>query len=194
MVELHRADLEQFRAFLRSLMMHGAVGTALGGVTTLVGEPQNLLIAEIMDWEFVEFFLKMAHISMPVLVVGCSPAYARVTKIFGYGAQLSTKVRDVLEEYDAEMTEKRTQAGEGDRRAGCRRRCAGAGAGLPPRGAGRRRLLVIVLATAFNGVTEEHRIGHAFEEALPFTALLVVFFAIVAVIDTRGCSARSSTG
>ena len=37
-------------------MMHGAVGTALGGVTTLVGEPQNLLIAEIMDWEFVHVF------------------------------------------------------------------------------------------------------------------------------------------
>ena len=69
-VELHRADLEQFRAFLRSLMMHGAVGTALGGVTTMVGEPQNLLIAEIMDWSFVEFFIRMAHISMPVLVVG----------------------------------------------------------------------------------------------------------------------------
>ena len=34
-------NLEQFRAFLRSLIMHGAVGTALGGVTTLVGEPQN---------------------------------------------------------------------------------------------------------------------------------------------------------
>ena len=69
-IELHRGDLEQFRAFLRSLMMHGAVGTALGGVTTLVGEPQNLLIAEIMDWDFATFFLKMAHISMPVLVVG----------------------------------------------------------------------------------------------------------------------------
>ena len=47
-------------------------------------------------------------------------------------------------------------------------------------------LLVIVLATALNGVTEEHRIGHAFEEALPFTALLVVFFAIVAVIGDQG--------
>ena len=29
---LHREDLEQFRAFLRGLMMHGAVGTAIGGV------------------------------------------------------------------------------------------------------------------------------------------------------------------
>ena len=43
-------------------------------------------------------------------------------------------------------------------------------------------LMVIVLLTAFNGIIEEHRIGSAFEEALPFTALLVVFFTIVAVI------------
>ena len=46
-------------------------------------------------------------------------------------------------------------------------------------------LMVIVLLTALNGITEEHRIGHAFEEALPFTALLVVFFAIVAVIHDQ---------
>ena len=46
-------------------------------------------------------------------------------------------------------------------------------------------LVVIVLATAFGGVTEEHRIGKAFEAALPFTALLVVFFAIVAVIHDQ---------
>jgi Na+/H+ antiporter NhaB len=32
---LHHAYLEQLRAFLRSLLMHGAVGTALGGVCTL---------------------------------------------------------------------------------------------------------------------------------------------------------------
>jgi NhaB family Na+:H+ antiporter len=43
-------------------------------------------------------------------------------------------------------------------------------------------LSVIILATAFTGVIEEHAMGKAFEEALPFTALLAVFFAIVAVI------------
>jgi len=43
-------------------------------------------------------------------------------------------------------------------------------------------LMVIILATTFCGVTDEHAIGNAFKEALPFTALLVVFFAIVAVI------------
>ena len=34
---------------------------------------------------------------------------------------------------------------------------------------------MIILLTASNGVIEEHKLGHAFEEALPFTALLVVF-------------------
>ncbi|HAS63893.1 MAG TPA: sodium/proton antiporter, partial [Vibrio sp.] len=42
--ELTRDNLEDYRAFLRSLLMHAGVGTALGGVTTMVGEPQNLII------------------------------------------------------------------------------------------------------------------------------------------------------
>jgi len=42
--ELGGDSLENFRAFLRSLLMHAAVCTALGGVAILVGEPQNLLI------------------------------------------------------------------------------------------------------------------------------------------------------
>ena len=187
-VELHRDDLENFRSFLRSLMMHGAVGTALGGVTTLVGEPQNLLIAKIMDWEFVEFFLRMAHISMPVLVVGLLTCMTlEVTKSFGYGEQLSPKVRAVLEEYDADMTAKRTKRETvviGVQGVVALILVLALGFHLAEPGV--VGLLVIVLATAFNGVTEEHRIGHAFEEALPFTALLVVFFAIVAVIDNQG--------
>ena len=44
---------------------------------------------------------------------------------------------------------------------------------------------IIVLATAFTGVVEEGRLGKAFEAALPFTALLVVFFAIVAIIHQQ---------
>jgi NhaB family Na+:H+ antiporter len=187
-VELHREDLENFRAFLRSLMMHGAVGTALGGVTTLVGEPQNLLIAEVMDWEFVVFFLKMAHISMPVLVVGLLTCIMlEMTKIFGYGAQLSPKVRQVLEEFDHDMSSKRTREEKMVIAVqGVVALVLIFALGLHLAEPGVVGLLVIVLATAFNGVTEEHRIGHAFEEALPFTALLVVFFAIVAVIHHQG--------
>ena len=186
--ELHRADLEQFRSFLRNLMMHAAVGTALGGVTTLVGEPQNLLIGKVMGWDFLEFYLRMAHISMPVMAVGLLTCMSlEVFKIFDYGTELSPKVREVLEEYDAEMSSKRSK----------RERMVIVVQGVVAAvlvvvlgnswaEPGIVGLLVIVLATAFNGVTEEHRIGHAFEEALPFTSLLVVFFAIVAVIDHQG--------
>lgn len=45
--------------------------------------------------------------------------------------------------------------------------------------------MLIILLTAFNGIVEEHQIGKAFEEALPFTALLVVFFSIVSVIHEQ---------
>jgi NhaB family Na+:H+ antiporter len=141
-----------------------------------------------MDWEFVEFFLRMAHISMPVLVVGLITCAAlELTGTFGYGTQLSPKVREVLEEYDLDMTNKRTL----HQKAAILVQGAVAvvliiALGLHLAEPGVVGLLVIVLATALNGITEEHRIGHAFEEALPFTALLVVFFAIVAVIHEQG--------
>ena len=183
-IELHREDLEQFRAFLRNLMMHGAVGTALGGVTTIVGEPQNLLIAKVMGWEFIEFFMRMAHISMPVLVVGLITCMMlEVTKSFGYGAQLSDKVREVLEMYDQELAEKRTKQDTMIIIAqAIVALCLVVALAKHVAEPGLIGLMVIVLATALNGVTEEHRLGHAFEEALPFTALLVVFFGIVSVI------------
>ena len=186
--ELHREDLQQFRGFLRSLMMHAAVGTALGGVTTLVGEPQNLLIAGIMGWDFATFFMKMAHISMPVLAMGLvTCTLLEVFKVFGYGTQLSDKVREVLEEYDRDMSAKRSKQEKMTLVVqGFVALVLVIVLGFHLAEPGVVGLLVIVLATALNGVTEEKRIGHAFEEALPFTALLVVFFAIVAVIDHQG--------
>ena len=186
--ELHRADLEQFRGFLRDLMMHAAVGTALGGVMTLVGEPQNLLIGEVMGWEFVPFFLQMAPISLPVFAVGLTTcALLEITETFGYGTKLSDRVREVLTEYDNQMSAKRTYQEKMTivtQAIVALLLCIALGLHLAEPGV--VGLMVIVLATAFNGITEEHRIGHAFEEALPFTALLVVFFAIVAVIDHQG--------
>ena len=185
--EQHREDLEKFRAFLRSLLMHGAVGTALGGVCTLVGEPQNLLIATVADWDFINFVTIMAPVTMPVLFCGLATCVLlEVSGKFGYGAQLPDNVRRVLEEFQAKEEAQRNP------RTNARLTVQAMVAvilvlGLAMRWAavGLIGLMVIVLLTAFNGVVEEHQLGAAFEEALPFTALLVVFFAIVAVIHDQ---------
>ena len=185
--ELHREDLDQFRAFLRNLMMHAAIGTALGGVSTLVGEPQNLLIAKEAGWDFMEFFYRMAPVSMPVLVVGLLTCLLLETvKWFSYGADLRPAVRDILQDFDRHTSERRTTR---DKAIIIAQALAAVFLVVALANhlaeVGVIGLAVIVLATAFTGVTEEHRIGHAFQEALPFTALLVVFFAIVAVIDQQ---------
>ena len=105
-----RAQLDQFRAFLRSLIMHGAVGTALGGVCTLVGEPQNLLIAERAGWDFIEFFLRMAPVTMPVLAAGLvTSVVLEKTGWFSYGATLPEPVALTLAEFDAEQDAEREE-------------------------------------------------------------------------------------
>ncbi|MFW2405248.1 MAG: sodium/proton antiporter NhaB [Gammaproteobacteria bacterium] len=185
--ELHREDLEQFRAFLRNLMMHAAIGTALGGVCTLVGEPQNLLIAKEAGWEFMEFFLRMAPVTMPVLAVGLTTCVLlELTGWFSYGATLRPGVREILSDYDRFESARRTprQTAVLIVQACCAVLLVIA-LGFHLAEVGVIGLMIIVIATALNGVTEEHRIGHAFEEALPFTSLLVVFFAIVAVIHEQ---------
>lgn len=185
--ELHHEDLVQFRACLRSLVMHAAVGTALGGVATLVGEPQNLLIATKAGWEFVEFFVRVAPVSMPVLVAGLvTCAVLERFRWFGYGTALPETVRRVLEDFDNAETATRTPR----ERAVLQVQVVVAAFLVTALAfhwarVGLIGLAVIVLATAFVGVTEEHRLGRAFKEALPFTALLVVFFAIVAVIHEQ---------
>ena len=185
--ENHREHLEQFRAFLRTLLMHGAVGTALGGVCTTVGEPQNLLIANKLGWEFIEFFVTMAPVTLPVLVVGLMTCVLlEKLKLFGYGVEMPTNVRHILEDFDAAEIEKRTARDSA-------RLVIQAIAGIllvlalafHVAEVGFIGLMVIVIQTAFNGVIREHQLGQAFEEALPFTALLVVFFAIVAVIHDQ---------
>ncbi|ONF73320.1 sodium/proton antiporter [Salmonella enterica subsp. enterica serovar Typhimurium] len=140
----YKTVLEQFRGFLRSLMMHAGVGTALGGVMTMVGEPQNLIIAKAAGWHFGDFFLRMSPVTVPVLVCGLLTCMLVVQAIIG--VWLVTALALHLAEV------------------------------------GLIGLSVIILATALTGVTDEHAIGKAFTESLPFTALLTVFFSIVAVI------------
>ena len=186
-VIISEEDNKTFINFLRSLVMHGAIGTALGGVCTIVGEPQNLLIANRVGWDFIEFMLVMAPITIPCLLSGllCCVLLEK-SKRFGYGAPLPASVREMLNDYI-----KAQQSADGDNYK----------VKLIVQGVvfiilvlsllfhvaavGFVGLMVIILLTAFTGIIQEREIGIAFEEALPFTALLVVFFAVVAVLESQ---------
>lgn len=83
--------------------MHAGVGTALGGVTTMVGEPQNLIIADQAGWQFGEFLLRMAPVTVPVFIAGMLTCMlVEKFRIFGYGARLPANVRQILLDFDSE--------------------------------------------------------------------------------------------
>lgn len=185
--QLSGDTLEQFKGFLRSLIMHGVVGTALGGVCTLVGEPQNLLIGEKMGWDFIEFFLRMDHITLPVLVGGMiTTAVLEMTGWFGYGDKLPEEARVIIENYTEEMDNNRTERQKYNlivQAVAAVLLIIGLALHIAP--VGFIGLALIIFQTAFMGITDEHSLGKAFEEALPFTGLLVVFFVIVAMIHDQ---------
>ncbi|MDA9763102.1 sodium/proton antiporter NhaB [Gammaproteobacteria bacterium] len=177
-------DLENFKSFLRDLIMHGVVGTALGGVCTIVGEPQNLLIANIAGWEFIEFAVKMAPITIPVFIAGMITCFGvEKFRLFGFGTHLPLRIKNIFHDYNDFELSQRTDIMKLElvieMVVGLFLIIALA---LHLAAVGIIGLGVIILLTSFKGITDEHDLGDAFKEALPFTALLVVFFAVVSVI------------
>ena len=167
--------------------MHGAVGTALGGVCTIVGEPQNLLIGERMGWDFAAFFFQMAPITIPVFFCGLlTTVILELTGWFGFGAKLPSTARQIIKAYIDEEDEKRKPK---EKYAlwvqGVSAILLIISLALHIAPVGFIGLGLIIFQTAFMGITDEHALGHAFEEALPFTGLLVVFFVIVAMIHDQ---------
>lgn len=182
-----RPELERFRAALRGLLMHAAVGTALGGVCTLVGEPQNLLIGHAMGWDFPQFFLRMAPVSVPVLVAGLALCVAlERLRWFGFGEPIPANVRRMLIEFERGEAVRRTPRARW--RLLVQGGCAAvliAALALHVAEVGLVGLAVVVLLAALDGISEEHHLAEGFKGAMPFTALLVVFFSIVAVIHEQ---------
>jgi NhaB family Na+:H+ antiporter len=185
--EINKSEFEHGKSFLADIMMHGAVGTALGGVCTIVGEPQNLLIADKAGWEFMEFFYRMAPVTMPVLVSGliCCVLIERF-KVFNYGFELSDSLRGKIisqaNKADAERTDLDKLHLAIEAILGI---CLILALGFHLAPVGVIGLFLMVFLTAFKGITEEHQLGGAFKESLPFTALLVIFFVVVAVISDQ---------
>lgn len=182
--EISKGELEQFRLFLTSLVMHAAIGTALGGVCTMVGEPQNLVIASKASWDFWEFFFRMAPVSIPVLFAGLfTCVLVEKFQIFGFGATMPDDVRFVLTSQDKKNSAERTKSDVMNLWVqGVIGIILILSLATHIASVGLIGLMIIILLALFTGVSDEHKIGKAFTEALPFTALLVVFFAIVAVI------------
>ena len=184
--EHHRQDLEQFRAVLRSLLMHGAIGTAIGGVCTLVGEPENIIIGTEAGWSFVEFFIKVAPFSIPTLLAGIATCWV-IEKLgwFGYGAELPASVRQILLDEDRRLRERHSPR---DRlllvAQGVVAILLVLALAFHVAEIGLIGLAVIVLVSSISGVTDEHHIAEAFMPGLPFASLLMVFYVIVAMIGS----------
>lgn len=184
--EHHRQDLEQFRAVLRSLLMHGAIGTAIGGVCTLVGEPENIVIGTEAGWSFVEFFVNVAPSTIPTLLAGFVTCWViEHLGRFGYGAELPASVRQILLDEDRRLRERHTPH---DRlmliAQGVVAVLMVLALAFHVAEIGLIGLTVIVLVTTISGVTDEHHIAEAFMPGLPFASLLVVFYVIVAMIGS----------
>jgi NhaB family Na+:H+ antiporter len=189
--ESHLEDLEAFRGYLRGLLMHGAVATAIGGVSTLVGEPENIVIGSHTGWDFVTFFLVNAPATMPTLVSGfimciLLEKIRPFGRFFGYGNELPENVRTVLADEDSRIQESETDR---DRLIIKIQICVFivmvVALSLHLAEVGLIGLGIIILASSMLGETNEHEIGKAFVEGLPFASLLVVFFAIVAMINDQ---------
>ena len=124
---------------------------------------------------------------MPVFVAGLITCLLiEKFSIAGFGNQIPPNIRDVFNDYAVYRRENITDADKAELLIEMLVAIFLVIAlALHLAAVGLIGLTVIILLTAFKGITEEHKLGEAFHEALPFTALLAVFFAIVSVIHDQ---------
>lgn len=184
------ASRPAMKRFLMSIVMSGGIGTALGGVCTLVGEPQNLLIANMAGWDFVEFAILMAPITIPCAIVGLlTCAILSYFQLFSYGERMDERFKhSIVKQLDL-IRPKEEHALRVYHAKLLIQAIGGVllvvALGLHLAAVGLIGLALMVFLTTFTGIIHEEELGAPFHEAMPFTALLVCFFAIVAVIHDQ---------
>ncbi|MCL2305701.1 MAG: hypothetical protein FWC43_10185 [Planctomycetaceae bacterium] len=180
-------ELEEFRGFLRNLIMHGTVGTIVGGAMTLVGEPQNIMIGTKMGWHFMEFIAHCSVISFPAATAGFLVCFLlEFFKCPGFHYQMPERARElILKDYKKkirEMTARNFYVYVIQIFAFVLLVLALA---FHVAEVGLIGVGLIVIVTAFTGLTREHDLGVAFTNAMPFAVLIVVFFAILGVVHEQ---------
>ena len=181
------AELEEFRGFLRNIIMHGAIGTALGGTMTIVGEPQNLMIGTKMGWSFGQFFAHCSVISIPVAIVGLILCpILELCRFPGFGYEMPERVRQlILDDYEKKARQINRQTIYLYIVQGIVAILLIAALAMHVAEIGLIGVCLIIVLTAFTGVTKEHDFAGAFSNAMPFVTLIVVFFAILAVVHDQ---------
>lgn len=180
-------ELDDFRGFLRNLIMHAAVGTALGGSLTLVGEPQNMMIGTKMGWDFVDFFNHCGIIAIPVTIGGfilCP--LLEIFHISGFGYQLSDDIRKlIVNDYKKKAQKLTSQNIYLYVLQGIVAILMVLALGFHVAEVGIIGIAVIVILSVFTGKIHEHDFAEPFNNAMPFATLITIFFAILAVVHEQ---------
>lgn len=181
-----KKEIKIFRFFLRSLVMHAAVGSTLGGSITMIGEPQNIMIAKIMKWNFNDFFYKLSPITIPTFIFGIiTTILLEKFKIFGYGYKIPKKINNFFINYKKNYLKQNYeikvnlfiqsiiliwlifailfQVSE-----------------ISLIG-----ISIIIFTTSFCGINDEKKIGKSFSDSLTFLNLFILFLGITALINEQ---------
>ena len=180
-------EFDDFRGFLCNIVMHGAIGTALGGTMTLIGEPQNLMIGTTMNWSFGGFFAHCSVVSVPVALVGLMLCpLLEIFKAPGFGYQLPEKARElILKDYYKKADQVSQQSLLLYITQGVVAVLLIFALAFHVAEIGLIGISLIIILSAFTGITKEHDFAGAFSNAMPFVTLIIIFFAILAVVHDQ---------
>ncbi|MDD3594124.1 MAG: hypothetical protein PHX18_05810 [Candidatus Gastranaerophilales bacterium] len=186
-IEDSHKEMEEFKGFLRNIIMHGAIGTVLGGTMTIVGEPHNMIIATKMGWSFADFFHHCSVISVPVAIVGfmLCPILETV-KFPGFGHQLPQKAYNAIsKEFESKFIKMTKQTLFTYILQGTVAFLLIFALAFHLAEVGLVGIALIIIMSAFKGLTKEHDFAEAFNNAMPFVLLIAIFFAILAVVHDQ---------
>ena len=180
-------EMDEFRGFLRNLIIHGTVGTIIGGTMTIVGEPQNIMIGTKMGWSFMEFIAHCAPVSVPAAIAGFIVCFlVEFFQLPGFRYQMPERARElIVKDYNKKIKEMTGQNFYVYVIQFIVLILLILALAFHVAEVGLIGIGLIIIVTAFTGLTKEHDLGVAFTNAMPFAVLIVVFFAILGVVHSQ---------